>query len=48
MAKYSYEISKSPSSASVLSVQKHAIEVTADCLYRRTLHSDRGSANMGT
>lgn len=40
----SYGISKTPCAASVLSAQRHAIEVTADCLYRRTFHSDRGWA----
>ena len=28
----------------VLSVQKQAIEITSDCPYRRTFHSDRGWA----
>lgn len=31
----SYNISKTPSAVSVLSVQKKAIEVTSDCPYRR-------------
>lgn len=40
----SYGISKTPSAASVLSAQKKAIDITADCPYRRTFHSDRGWA----
>lgn len=40
----SYGISKTPSAASVLSAQKQAIEITSDCPYRRTFHSDRGWA----
>jgi len=40
----SYGISKNPSATSVLSAQKEAIEITSDCLYRRTFHSDRGWA----
>lgn len=40
----SYGISKTPSAASVLSAQKKAIEITSDCPYRRTFHSDRGRA----
>ena len=40
----SYGISKTPSAVSVLSAQKKAIEITADCPYRRTFHSDRGWA----
>ena len=40
----SYGISKNPSAMSVLSAQKQAIEITSDCLYRRTFHSDRGWA----
>ena len=40
----SYGISKTPSAISVLSAQKKAIEITADCPYRRTFHSDRGWA----
>lgn len=40
----SYGISQTPSAASVLSAQKQAIEITADCPYRRTFHSDRGWA----
>ena len=40
----SYGISKTPSAISVLSAQKKAIEITSDCPYRRTFHSDRGWA----
>jgi transposase InsO family protein len=40
----SYGISKTPSAVSVLSAQRKAIEITADCPYRRTFHSDRGWA----
>lgn len=40
----SYGISKTPSAVSVLSAQKKAIEITSDCPYRRTFHSDRGWA----
>ncbi len=40
----SYGISQTPSSVSILSAQKRAIEITSDCPYRRTFHSDRGWA----
>ena len=40
----SYGISKTPSAVNVLSAQKKAIEITSDCPYRRTFHSDRGWA----
>lgn len=40
----SYGISKTPSAVSILSAQKQAIEITSDCAYRRTFHSDRGWA----
>ena len=40
----SYCISKTPSAVSILSAQKKAIEITSDCPYRRTFHSDRGWA----
>jgi transposase InsO family protein len=40
----SYGISTTPSAVSVLSAQKQAIEITSDCPYRRTFHSDRGWA----
>ena len=38
----SYSVSKTPSAMSILSAQKKAIEITSDCPYRRTFHSDRG------
>lgn len=44
----SYGISKTPSAVSVLSAQKQAIEITSDCKYRRTFHSDRGWAYQMT
>ncbi|MBR5614702.1 MAG: IS3 family transposase, partial [Clostridia bacterium] len=40
----SYSISQHPSAISILSAQKQAIEITSDCPYRRTFHSDRGWA----
>ena len=40
----SYGISETPSAASILSAQRKAIEITSDCPYRRTFHSDRGWA----
>jgi transposase InsO family protein len=40
----SYGISKAPSAVSILSAQRKAIEITTDCPYRRTFHSDRGWA----
>jgi transposase InsO family protein len=40
----SYSISQKPSAAGILSAQKKAIEITSDCQYRRTFHSDRGWA----
>ena len=40
----SYGISKTPSAISILTAQKQAIEITNDCPYRRTFHSDRGWA----
>ena len=40
----SYGISKNPSAASILSAQQQAINITSDCPYRRTFHSDRGWA----
>jgi transposase InsO family protein len=40
----SYSITQIPSAASILSAQKKAIEITSDCPYRRTFHSDRGWA----
>jgi transposase InsO family protein len=44
----SYGISKTPSAATILAAQKRAIEITADCPYRRTFHSDRGWAYQMT
>lgn len=38
----SYDISKTPSAVNVLFAQKQEIEITLDCPYRRTFHSDRG------
>ena len=40
----SYGISQTPSATNVLAAQKKAIEITSDCPYRRTFHSDRGWA----
>lgn len=40
----SYSITRTPSAAGVLSAQQKAIEITADCPYRRTFHSDQGWA----
>ena len=40
----SYSITRTPSATGILSAQKQAIEITSDCLYRRTFHSDRGWA----
>lgn len=40
----SYSISQTPAAGSILSAQKQAIAITADCPYRRTFHSDRGWA----
>lgn len=40
----SYGISKKPSAASILSAQQQAVDITSDCIYRRTFHSDRGWA----
>ena len=39
-----YSISQNPSAISILSAQKQAIDITADCPYRRTFHSARGWA----
>ncbi|MEG3007486.1 MAG: IS3 family transposase, partial [Oscillospiraceae bacterium] len=38
----SYSITKTPSADGIMTALHHAIEVTADCKYRRTFHSDRG------
>ena len=40
----SYSITQTPSAIGILSAQKRAIEITSDCPYRRTFHSDRGWA----
>ncbi len=40
----SYGISKRPSAESIMSALNEAIEVTSDCQYRRTFHSDQGWA----
>ena len=40
----SYSITQAPSAIGILSAQKKAIEITSDCIYRRTFHSDRGWA----
>ena len=40
----SYSISQNPSAIGILSAQRQAIEITSECLYRRTFHSDRGWA----
>ena len=40
----SYSISKSPSAAGIMAALKTAIQLTDDCPYRRTFHSDRGWA----
>ena len=37
-------ITQTPSAIGILSAQKKAIEITSDCPYRRTFHSDRGWA----
>ena len=40
----SYSISKQPSAVGIMTALKKAIEITSDCSYRRTFHSDRGWA----
>lgn len=40
----SYSIDKHPSAQNVMSALNEAIEITSDCVYRRTFHSDRGWA----
>ena len=40
----SYGIDKKPSAMGIMSALKDAIEITSDCPYRRTFHSDRGWA----
>lgn len=40
----SYGISKNPSAQNILTALNQAIEITSDCCYRRTFHSDQGWA----
>ena len=40
----SFRISKKPNGETIMAALKEAIEVTNDCLYRRTFHSDQGWA----
>ena len=40
----SYSISKQPSAIGIMKALKETIEITSDCPYRRTFHSDRGWA----
>ncbi len=40
----SYSISATPSSMGIMSALNKAIEITSDCHYRRTFHSDQGWA----
>ncbi len=40
----SYGISQHPSAENIMKVLKEAIEITKDCPYRRTFHSDQGWA----
>lgn len=40
----SYGISKRPSAENIMNALRQAIEVTNDCKYRRTFHSDQGWA----
>lgn len=40
----SYKISKRPTAENIMGALKEAIEVTNDCKYRRTFHSDQGWA----
>lgn len=40
----SYNISDKPSSNGIMKALREAIEVTSDCKYRRTFHSDQGWA----
>ena len=39
-----YSISKNPSAQNILTALNQAIEITSDCCYRRTFHSDQGWA----
>ena len=38
----SYSIDRSPSAINVMTALDQAIQVTSDCPYRRTFHSDQG------
>lgn len=40
----SYSISKQPSAQNIMNALNKTIEITSDCPYRRTFHSDRGWA----
>ncbi len=40
----SYEISKQPTYQAIATALQEALELTSDCLYRRTFHSDQGWA----
>lgn len=40
----SYRISKQPNAVAVMEALNEAIQITNDCLYRRTFHSDQGWA----
>lgn len=40
----SFEISKSPSYQAITTALEKAIDITSDCIYRRTFHSDQGWA----
>ncbi|CAI3588463.1 transposase [Clostridium neonatale] len=40
----SYGISQHPSAANIMGALNQVIEITADCPYRRTFHSDQGWA----
>lgn len=40
----SYSITKTPSAYGIMAALNHAIQITSDCKYRRTFHSDRGWA----
>lgn len=38
----SYSLSKQPSAQSIMTALNQAIDITSDCLFRRTFHSDQG------
>jgi transposase InsO family protein len=40
----SYGISQKPSAVSIMTALNEAIEITSDCPFRRTFHSDQGWA----